>query len=117
MRRVRQQVLGSCTRASRFASWRWRDTLASEGLDPATRCDKGLLGCASQGEHRAPGDKERWDTEGLLELVASSVIGARRGPRWEMRLVRRIAGAWPGTRSEVAAKLGKAGKLLPQALI
>ena len=62
----------------------------SEGLDyersardcrtPATRCDKGLPGCAerqrsgvtsaSQGEHTAPGDQVRWDTEELLKLVA-----------------------------------------------
>ena len=118
----------SCTRqgsegASRVASWRWRDTLAIEGLDhersardcrtPATRCDKGLPGCASQGEQgplatRKGGTQK--DSSSLLHDSQGKFIGARRSPRWERRLVRRIAGAWPGTRSEVAATLGKAGE-------
>ena len=65
---------GSGVRVPRGASWRWRDTLASEGLDqersardcrtPATRCDKGVPECASQGEGRALGDQQRVEHKG-----------------------------------------------------
>ena len=45
----------------------------------------------------------------MLQDHRASVMGARRGSRWETWLVRRIAGGWPGARAEVAAKLGRQG--------